>query len=307
MIPTVGCHTARPLLEAFIDGELAVDEQVLVESHLRGCQTCSARVEDLRLIGSGLRAGAWAGQETVADAELLQAAQDDARGRIAAERDQSVGPWLRETFADMRLLWPALGASIAVAASVGIAFSVLHAASAERPESLAAMIESLSDPGSDRNPLRLDNAIMIPRVVGNGIALDQFGDEDEEDAVFAVATVVTKEGRIGNYELLESAPGEPAGRRSARTSVEEVLGAVRHSRFAPAQAPGGRVVAVNMVWLIARTTVKGSLVPLDLTVPLSDPSRVVPVERPRQQAEPAAVSDAPGEQGSNSPNDSTTA
>jgi hypothetical protein len=306
MIPTVGCHTARALLEAFIDGELNVDDQVLVESHLRGCQTCTARVEDLNLIGSALRVGAWAGQETVADAELLQAAQHDARGRAAAERDQSVGPWLRETFADMRLLWPAIGASVAVAASVGIVFSVLHAASAERPESLAAMIESLADPGSDRNPLRLDNAIMIPRVVGNGIALDQF-DEDEEDAVFAVATVVTREGRIGTYELLESAPGEPSGRASARTSVEEVLGAVRHSRFAPAQAPGGRVVAVNMVWLIARTTVKASQQPVDLTVPLSDPSRVVPVERPREPVHAPAVSDAPAEQGSNSPNDSTTA
>ena len=38
--------------------------------------------------------------------------------------------------------------------------------------------------------------------------------------------------------------------------VEMVLDAVRQSRFAPAQTPLGRTVAVNMVWLIFMTTVE---------------------------------------------------
>jgi len=38
--------------------------------------------------------------------------------------------------------------------------------------------------------------------------------------------------------------------------VEMVLDAVRQSRFAPAQTPVGRAVAVNMVWLIVMTTVQ---------------------------------------------------
>ena len=62
MIPYLGCEHARELLEGFVDGELAMADQVAVESHLRWCRTCAARVEDMRLIGASLRvAGAVAG------------------------------------------------------------------------------------------------------------------------------------------------------------------------------------------------------------------------------------------------------
>jgi len=49
-------------------------------------------------------------------------------------------------------------------------------------------------------------------------------------------------------------------RRTAAQSahVTALLDAVKHSRFSPAQTPDG-VVAVNVVWLLARTTVKGSV------------------------------------------------
>ena len=76
----------------------------------------------------------------------------------------------------------------------------------------------------------------------------------EQDAMFAVATVVSREGRIANYELLKS---ERTGQRTQQersvhaNDVEMVLDAVRQSRFAPAQTPLGRTVAVNMVWLIS--------------------------------------------------------
>ena len=53
--------------------------------------------------------------------------------------------------------------------------------------------------------------------------------------------------------------------------MEGVLHAVRQSRFAPAQRPGGQVVAVNMVWLFARTTVKASQRTVDLGIPLTRP------------------------------------
>ena len=60
MIPYVGCEYAREHLDGFVDGELSVDEQVAVESHLRWCQTCAARVEDLQLIGHSIRLGSMA-------------------------------------------------------------------------------------------------------------------------------------------------------------------------------------------------------------------------------------------------------
>ena len=77
----------------------------------------------------------------------------------------------------------------------------------------------------------------------------------------AVAAVVTREGKIGDYALLEQVRRAAMSRASGtggQRAWHGVLHAVRQSRFAPAQRPGGQVVAVNMVWLFARTTVKAS-------------------------------------------------
>jgi hypothetical protein len=78
--------------------------------------------------------------------------------------------------------------------------------------------------------------------------------------VYAVAAVVTREGRVSNYELLQWVTEPLADHRGTARSDDEVmavLDAVKHSRFEPAQTVDG-VVAVNMVWLLARTTVKAS-------------------------------------------------
>jgi hypothetical protein len=84
-----------------------------------------------------------------------------------------------------------------------------------------------------------------------------------EDAVFALAAVVTREGRVANFELLS--PDESA-------HVDALLEAVKQSRFTPARTSEG-AVAVNVVWLLTRTTVKGSINPNDpgFLVPLSAP------------------------------------
>ena len=55
MIPYLDCPAAQGMLEAFVDRELAVTDQVALESHLRWCRVCAARVEDLQLIGVSLR------------------------------------------------------------------------------------------------------------------------------------------------------------------------------------------------------------------------------------------------------------
>jgi hypothetical protein len=80
--------------------------------------------------------------------------------------------------------------------------------------------------------------------------------------MFTMATVVNRDGRITNAELLNS---ERGGAKTEQTvhadDVEAVMDAVRQSRFAPAQTPVGRAVAVNMVWLIVVTTVQQPTVP----------------------------------------------
>jgi hypothetical protein len=256
MIPYLGCAGARDMLEALVDGELPVSEQVALEAHLRWCDTCRAHVEDLRVIGSAVRLGSAASTIGQTDAAAIATTYDEVITRIRTERDQSFAVLSREWFADMRYLWPALGATIAVIICVCASTLVNQIVRAERPNSLKALIEIMASPGSDENPLRLETGMLVPRTLEVGPAFVSIRDEE---AVFAVAAVVTREGRVSNYELLQSVrePLLDGGGRERVAEESAVLDAVRHSRFEPAQTVDG-VVAVNMVWLLARTTVKAS-------------------------------------------------
>jgi hypothetical protein len=184
----------------------------------------------------------------------------------------------------MRLWWPALGATVAVALSVGVAGNLWKATSTEQPASLAAMIESLADPGSNRNPQRLDGAMYLPRVLDDfagfdGAMLAQHDGDSHQDEVFAFAATLTREGTIGNYALLEQSGTHrilPPGSVTANDEMQGVLHAMQQARFAPAQRPGGQVVAVNMVWLFARATVRASHQAIDLGIPLTRPVLVAP-------------------------------
>jgi len=256
MIPYLGCQGAREMLESFVDGELPVSEQVVLEAHLRWCDTCQARVEDVQLIGSALRLGAVVSAAGHTETAAIATMHDEVVMRVSAERDQSLAVHWRELFSDMRYLWPALGATAAVILCVCASTLVNQSVRAERPDSMAALISMMANPGSDQNPLHLESGMLVPRTLEVG---SMFSSMPEEDAVYAVAAVVTREGRVSNYELLQSVReplvGHPASSRA--DEVTAVLNAVRDSRFEPAQTVDG-VVAVNMVWLLARTTVKPS-------------------------------------------------
>ena len=300
MIRYVGCDYARPRLDAFSDGELPMGDQVLVETHLRWCQTCAARLEDAQTIGASLRLTARAlahDDEPVASEQdrggapdasglsrAMAAMQAEVLARAHTEYEQSMAVRVHELFSDMRLWWPALGATVAVALSVGVASNIWKATSTEQPASLAAIIENLADPGSNRNPQRLDAAMYLPRVLDDGVALDgimlaQHNGENHQDEVVAVAAIITREGTIGGYALLEQSGMRHmpvSGAAKADGEMDGVLHALRQSRFAPAQRPGGQIVAVNTVWLFARTTVKASHQTIDLGMPLPRPALAVP-------------------------------
>ncbi|MBI4888056.1 MAG: zf-HC2 domain-containing protein [Acidobacteria bacterium] len=250
MIPYLGCGAARVMLEPLVDGELPVSEQVVLEAHLRWCDTCRARVEDLRLIGAVLRAGAAPAPVGAGEALALATMQSSVVARIDAEHGQSLPVRCREAFADMRLLWPALGGTLALLACVWGAAAVHSVVRAERPDSLAALLSGLPAGGSTRPlppPPPLPLTVPLRPVVPEG------------EAVFLLSSVVTRGGRVATYELL----------RSAREPSDEVIAlvdALRYSHLAPPQAAEG---AVNVVWLLAHTTVRGSLSPEPLDKPLS--------------------------------------
>ena len=276
MIPYLDCRAAQLLLEAFVDGELSVQEQVALESHLRWCSVCAARVEDMQVIGASLRVTSCALRAVNRADDRFASVESEVLTRIQTEREQATWARLRGMCTDMRFFWPAVGASFALLACLCVAGAVVSVTNAQKPDSLAGMIEMLANPGSDENPMRLDGAMAAPPRALDGSGLESVPDDD---AVFALAAVVTREGRVANYEVLFS---ERASVRRHDTAVQNgdvssVVNAVKQSRFAPAQAVDGAPVAVNMVWLLARTTVKpAARAALDLpTVKIAPPPRPI--------------------------------
>jgi hypothetical protein len=241
VIPYLGCEAARDLLEAFVDGELAMTDQVAVESHLRWCRTCTARVEDMRLISASMRVGALRPSGVAEETRALASMQAQVLTRFRAEREQSLRMRVRVMFEDMRFFWPALGASVALVACLCTAVSVLHAASGES-DSMAGLMESTAKASRIRTGWVLEG---VP----------------EEEAVFTLAEMVTRRGRIADYKLLvlERAAVRRRDGSALTADIAGLLDAVRQSRFAPAEEPGGRAVAVDMVWLTSSAPVSDGL------------------------------------------------
>jgi hypothetical protein len=252
----LGCAATRRKLQAFYDRELTVEDQIAVSAHLDWCAQCAALLADLEEVGDALRAAA-PGRARAAvlsreDAAALNAAIVN---RAKAEHDASFRITVRRMFDDMRLVYVGLSAAAASVVCLIVVLGMMRFGISERPDSLAAMVNILATPGSNENPVIVDARVMLPR------ALDAaFSTADEEaidphaqpDAVFTLSAVVTREGRIANLELLDS-PGAPPN----SDNVEELLDAVSRARFEPARREG-LPVAVNMVWLVAHTTVRGS-------------------------------------------------
>ena len=148
MTPYIGCEYARERLESLLDDELSVDEQVLVESHVRWCRTCADRIEDFQLIGTSIRVGPPSVSRVSEVEPALSAVYSRVLMRVRAERDQALNVRVRELFTDMRLLWPALGATMAVLVCLSVAIGVLKSTSSERPESLKMRLGAMY-PGSE--------------------------------------------------------------------------------------------------------------------------------------------------------------
>jgi len=291
MTQYVGCDHARTLLEGLIDGELSMADQLAVESHLRWCDTCALRVEDMRLIGASLRATSAARPADDVDEGALTVLTESLLVRVRTERAQSFASRVREMVTDSRLLWPALGATASVLLCVAAATSVLRASTIQEPDSLAAMISALGSPGSEMRPLRpADNGISFPRLSENdGMrASGTIEQIPEDDVIYAFRTVIGRDGSLSDTELLSGDDTPLADRRAvARALAQEMalLNAVNTTRFVPAQTPLGHAVAVDMVWLVAQTTVAAP--DLFRSQPARVETRVKVIQKPAAP-EPAA-------------------
>jgi anti-sigma factor RsiW len=267
MMHVLDCDRVREHLQAYHDGELSIDEQVLVQGHLRDCVACAIQAAEFEELGEGLRAiSTTLHDRTASDAAHLPGAVLE---RLRVERQFSLGTQVRALFDDMHFVWAALGATCALLLCLFASVGVLQAASRERPDSLAGIITFLANPGSNANPVVPDRWMLLPRA--------QFEEPmplTDEDSVLALSAVVTREGRVQNLELLVA---EQARTLQVKPEVVlAMLNAAASAKFHPAQA-GGSPVAVNLVWLVATTTVRGSL---DYDMYLVNPPRWPSVPTP---------------------------
>jgi hypothetical protein len=240
----LSCVATRRRLSAYHDGELPVEAQLAVDGHLRRCTACADDLAALRSVGTALRVRAAAMVSPGPDFDHLQA---DLLSRLAAERNASVSAQVSLAFQDMRLGLAALGSTAATLVSMLLVVGIFYfAPQSERPDSLAGMMETLGAPA-----IGTDSRILSPRSSDSGATSE--GLISEEDEVFALAAVVTRNGRIASLEYLSEQSSD-----SERARATRLLDEISRARFEPATM-GGTAVAVKTVLVLAHTTVRAKM------------------------------------------------
>ncbi len=244
------CAAVRRRLPAFHDRELPVGEMIAVEGHLHDCPPCTRDLRDLQEIRDALRSAAAPGPS-----DDWTGLRSSVISRMRAEADESWTARTQRAFDDWHLVWIALASTAATFICAGTVLSMMHFASPERQDSLAAVIAVKAAPwGSDLNPARLDARISVPSVPENGVVYATLESSDVKGDMFLpLSAIVTREGRFSGLELLNNNEDyDPQ-------TVTELVEALSRGRLEPAQF-GGSPVAVNLVWLVAHTTVKGKFI-----------------------------------------------
>jgi len=252
-VKVLTCTATLRRLERFHDGELPVADQIAVGAHLEWCATCAEAFAEMRLVRAMLRA-APAARSALSDdeRETLQAA---VVSRVRAERTASVHVRVRAMFDDLHLLYAGLGAAFAALVCTLSLAAMLRITNADtsRPRDVAV----LASPGSNENPVWLDGRVIAPVALNGGFATLVDPGSDSSDSVFMIHAVVTREGTVSNPELVHASIGQmpiAPGTEGAKVA-ESLMGAVSRARFEPA-CVDGLPVAVNMVWMVANTTVR---------------------------------------------------
>ena len=268
----IDCRQVRRLLACYHDGELDMDAQVAVQVHLRRCPACGAERRALRDVGVTLRA-----TMTARLSDDRGRVERHVMGRLQAERAASWRDQFHGLFEDLHVVWAAAGATAATVVIVCALVASLALAMRAQPLSMAALIGALAAPGSDRNPVSVDGRMLLPRSDPDAL-MGTMPLDSGADTVFALSAVVTRDGLVRNLELLRP---DPRALPVEDREILELLDAVSQARFEPAMSRG-MPVAVNLVWLVAHTTVRGTAGDLAWPVVEEHPSRAIvpPVAAP---------------------------
>jgi len=246
------CSAVLNQLQAYYDDELSVEEQIAVATHLDACGSCRESLDDIEGVGSLLRSSAPG--RTPLPCDEAASFTSSVINRIKVEEAASLLSTVRDLFEDRRVLYSGLGAATATLTCVVIMLTMMRFAGSERTDSLAGLMNVMKAPAVVAEPIVirpviLDARVMMPR------ALDSFSDSDGGDSVLALSGVVTSEGRVSNIEINDGLGGVAMASMDAKR-LESLVEAVSNTRFEPVMKEGAPV-AVNMVWFVAHTTVRG--------------------------------------------------
>lgn len=258
------CAATRRRLQAFHDRELAIPEQIAVGAHLEWCDRCAAALADLRGLRSALQAFA-PGRPMLADVDAA-VFTESVVSRLKAEENASFVSRVREMFDDMHLVYAGLGAAAASAVCVVIWLGMMRFATTDRPDSLAAVMNVLATPlecesGNDITDASGCRARWAERSA-------RANESDEQEAVFALEAMLTRQGRLADLEVLR------ASRRHHATAeelavIEDLLDVVSRARL----DPGLTFRLPTAIWLLEQTTVRASQQPPPIDVRLPVPAK----------------------------------
>jgi len=246
------CSSVRRRLHGFYDRELPVRELIAIEGHVGTCPPCTRELRAISTIGEELRLAAAPGP-----ADDWTGLQPGVISRMRAEDHQSLTARAKRVIDDVHLVWIGLASATATLVLAGSILSVLSSAP-DRSDSLAAVFAMHgAKAGSNLNPASLDGRgldlgptqVQVPTVPQEGVvyATLERATMSDEDIMIPLSAKVTTEGYVENIEMLNS--------EASPSQVHDIVDALSRGRIEPAQY-GNSPVAVNLVWLLASTTVK---------------------------------------------------
>ena len=259
----LNCAATRRRLNAFYDRELAISDQIAVSAHLEWCDECAEALDAMRAVGRIVQ-HVGHGRMALEAMTNEEAAAFNAAvvNRVKAERQVSLTTQVRALFEDMHLVYAGAGAAVALLVSIVIMLSMMRFATNERPDSLAAIVNVLATPLECEPGVDPSASACHERWSGR---FQRANESAEQDAIFALESVITRHGRLASLELLRG--GRHAAAAADATLVEGLLDVVSRSRLE--QAPAAPLSDLGrMVWWVEHATVRATTKPPeDLPLP----------------------------------------
>jgi hypothetical protein len=243
------CAAVRRRLADFYDRELPIGEQISVESHIKDCPPCARELREIQRVGDSLRLAA-----APSPADDWAGLAPGVVSRMCAENHESIRGRASRLMEDLHFVWIGLASTAASLLCAAIALGTVASAATERHDSLAAVFAVMAAPsGSDLNPARLDWRYRVPSVPQDSMVQQTLERSvlsegmSDSDSMLALSAVVNRDGSVADLSVLRNSTG--------REHMTSLLSAISQARLQPAELEGSPI-AVNLVWLVAQTTVR---------------------------------------------------